>query len=70
MLGLTPEYLESDLKTFGFIFECLCIRDMKVYSQRLEGKLSYYHDRHDLEADAVLHLDDGVLIVPIGCLKD
>lgn len=58
-LGLTPEYLESDLKTFGFIFECLCIRDLKVYSQRLGGKLSYYHDRHDLEADAVLHLDDG-----------
>ena len=58
-MGLTPEYLQTDLKTFGFIFECLCIRDLKVYSQALGGKLSYYHDRYDLEADAALHLDDG-----------
>ena len=58
-MGLTPNYLQMDLKTFGFIFECLCIRDLKVYSQALGGKLSYYHDRYDLEADAVLHLDDG-----------
>ncbi len=58
-LGLKPEYLQTDLKTFGFIFECLCIRDLKIYSQALGGRLSYYHDRYDLEADAVLHLDDG-----------
>lgn len=58
-MGLTPQYLETDLKTFRFIFECLCIRDLKVYSQALGGKLSYYHDRYDLEADAVLHLNDG-----------
>ena len=58
-MGLTPDYLQTDLRTFGFIFECLCIRDLKVYSQSLGGKISYYHDRYDLEADAVLHLDDG-----------
>ncbi len=58
-MGLTPEYFETDLKTFGFIFECLCIRDLKVYSQALGGRISYYHDRYDLEADAVLHLDNG-----------
>lgn len=58
-LGLTPEYFQTDLKTFGFMFECLCIRDLKVYSQALGGRLSYYHDRYGLEADAVLHLDDG-----------
>lgn len=58
-LGLSPEGLEMDLKTFGFIFECMCIRDLKVYSQALGGKVSYYHDRYDLEADAVLHLSDG-----------
>ena len=58
-MGLTPEYLEQDLKTFGFIFECLCIRDLKVYSPALGGKVSYYHDRSDLEADCVLHLSDG-----------
>ena len=43
----------------GFIFENLCIRDLRVYSQALGGKLSYYHDRYGLEADAVLHLNDG-----------
>lgn len=58
-LGLSPDYLEKDLKTFGFIFECMCIRDLKVYSQSLNGKVSYYHDRYDLEADAVLHIGDG-----------
>ena len=58
-MGLTPDYLQMDLKTFGFIFECLCIRDLKVYSQALGGRISYYHDRYGLEADAVLHLDDG-----------
>lgn len=58
-LGLSPSYLETDLKTFGFIFECLCIRDLRVYSTALNGKISYYRDRYGLEADAVLHLDDG-----------
>jgi hypothetical protein len=58
-LGASPESLELDLNTFGFIFECLCFRDLRVYSQALGGHLSYYHDRLGLEADAVLHLDDG-----------
>ena len=58
-MGLSPEYLQTDLKTFSFIFENLCIRDLKVYSQASGGRLSYYHDRYGLEADAVLHLDDG-----------
>ncbi|NLG04600.1 MAG: ATP-binding protein [Clostridia bacterium] len=58
-MGMTPDTLQLDLKTFGFIFECLCIRDLKVYSQTLGGHLSYYHDRYGLEADAVLHLDNG-----------
>lgn len=58
-LGASPQMLELDLKTFGFIFECMCIRDLKVYSQSLGGKVSYYNDRYGLEADIVLHLDDG-----------
>lgn len=58
-LGASPQSLELDLKTFGFIYECMCIRDLKIYSQALGGMLSYYHDRYGLEADAVLHLDDG-----------
>jgi len=58
-LGLSPGQLELDLKTFGFIFECLCMRDLKVYSKAIGGRFSYYRDRYNLEADAVLHLDDG-----------
>lgn len=58
-LGLTPEALQIDLKTFGFIFESMCIRDLKAYSQALGSSISYYHDRYNLEADAVLHLADG-----------
>lgn len=58
-LGLGPDYLEKDLKTFGFIFECMCIRDLRVYSQAMGGNLSYYHDRYGLGADAVLHIADG-----------
>ena len=58
-LGVDPQYFETDLKTFGFLFENLCARDLKVYSQSQKGELSYYHDRYGLEADFVLHLNDG-----------
>lgn len=58
-LGLSPEYFNTDFKTLGFLFECLCIRDLKVYSAKMNGQMSYYHDRYDLEADGVLHLKDG-----------
>ena len=58
-LGVSPALLNVDLKTFGFIFECLCIRDLRVYSSAAGGRISYYHDRYGLEADAVLHLADG-----------
>lgn len=58
-LGLTPEALMVQLNTFGFIFEQMCIRDLKAYTIDIERHLSYYHDRYDLEADWVLHLSDG-----------
>ena len=58
-LGVSPDYFNLDLKTFGFIFETLCIRDLRIYSNALGGRISYYHDRYGLEADAVLHLRDG-----------
>ena len=58
-MGLTPEVLMVQLNTFGFIFEQLCIRDLKAYTLDIETHLSYYHDRYDLEADWVLHLGDG-----------
>ncbi len=58
-LDLTPEILINDLNTFGFIFENLCLRDLKIYADSLNGNVSYYHDRYDLEADCVIHLSDG-----------
>ncbi len=58
-LGASPESLKSDFNTLGFLFESMCIRDLKAYSAKVGGELSYYHDRYDLEADAVLHLQDG-----------
>lgn len=58
-LGLTPDALLMDMNTFGFIFETMCIRDLRAYSQAMGGRMAYYHDRYDLEADGVLTLDDG-----------
>lgn len=58
-LGITPEFFNNDFKTLGFLFESLCIRDLKIYSAKMGGNISYYHDRYGLEADAVLHLKDG-----------
>lgn len=59
VLNLSPSSLMNDLNTLGFLFESLAIRDLRVYSQKLGGRISYYHDRYGLECDAVLHLRDG-----------
>ncbi len=58
-LGLSPEYFNTYFKTLGFLFESLVIRDLKIYSSKMKGEISYYHDRYGLEADGVLHLNDG-----------
>ena len=58
-MGLSPEYFNTDFKTLGFLFESLCLRDLKIYSSCFDGYVSYYHDRYGLEADCVLHLNDG-----------
>lgn len=58
-LGITPDYFNSDFKTLGFLFESLVIRDLKIYTSKNGGKVSYYRDRYGLEADCVLHLEDG-----------
>ncbi len=58
-LGLTPDTLKVQLKTFGFIFEQMCIRDLKAYTIDMHSHVSYYRDRYGLEADVVLHLADG-----------
>lgn len=58
-LGVNPDALETQLKTFGFIFEQMCARDLRVYTSDFDSRLSYYRDRYGLEADLVLHLEDG-----------
>ncbi len=58
-MGLSPDYFRTDFKTLGFLFESLCIRDLKTYSSILDGDICYYRDRYGLEADGVLRLNDG-----------
>lgn len=58
-LGIVPNDLINDLKTFGLIFECLCIRDLRVYSESINGTVYHYKDASDLECDAVVHLRNG-----------
>ncbi|MDE6022070.1 MAG: DUF4143 domain-containing protein [Muribaculaceae bacterium] len=58
-LGIGPDDLINDLNTFGFIFECLCVRDLRVYAQPIDGKVYHFRDRTGLECDAVVHLRNG-----------
>lgn len=58
-LGMGPNDLINDLNTFGLIFETLCIRDLRVYAESINGIVYHYRDASDLECDAVIHLRDG-----------
>ncbi len=58
-LGLGPEDLINDMKTFGFVFETLCIRDLRVYAEAIKGTVYHYRDKNNLECDAVIHLRNG-----------
>lgn len=58
-LGIGPADLISDLNTFGLIFETLCMRDLRIYAEALNGNVYHYRDKDGLECDAVVHLRDG-----------
>ena len=58
-LGLGPRDLINDLETMGLFFETLCVRDLRVYADALDGKVYHYRDKSGLECDAVLHLRNG-----------
>lgn len=58
-LGMGPKDLINDMATFGFIFETLAIRDLRVYADALDGKIYHYRDKNNLECDAVIHLRNG-----------
>ncbi|HBT94600.1 MAG TPA: AAA family ATPase [Coriobacteriia bacterium] len=59
LLNVSPESLLLDLNTFGLLFESMCVRDLRIYTDALGGKVFHYRDKTDLEADAVISLDDG-----------
>lgn len=58
-MNINAEGFETQLKTFGFVFEQMCARDLRAYTTDFDSHLSYYRDRYGLEADLVLHLADG-----------
>lgn len=58
-LGIGPNDLLSDLNTFGLLFENLCVRDLRVFADYLNGKVYHYRDKNGLECDAVVHLRNG-----------
>lgn len=58
-LGLGPQDLLSDLRTFGLLFETMCIRDLRVFADVLNGNVYHFRDKTDLECDAVIHLRNG-----------
>lgn len=58
-LGMGPADLVNDLNTMGFFFETMCVRDLRVYAEALNGKVYHYRDKSGLECDAVVHLRNG-----------
>ncbi len=60
LLGITQEdKLIGDLQTFGFMFEALCVRDLRIYAQAFGGELYHYQDYENNEIDAVIEMPDG-----------
>ena len=58
-LGIGPKDLTQDLNTMGFLFENLAVRDLRIYSELLDGSVYHYRDKSGLECDAVIHLRNG-----------
>ncbi len=58
-LGIGPSDLINDLETFGLMFETLCVRDLRVFADALDGHVYHYRDKNGLECDAVVHLRNG-----------
>ncbi len=59
LMRISPLGLQKDFNTFGFLFEDLCARDLRVYAQANDGDVYHYHDKKDLECDLVVALRDG-----------
>jgi len=68
-LDADPEALLSDLETMGFLFENLCVRDLRVYMRSLNGGVFHYRDKTGLEADAIVRLNNsrwGAIEIKLG----
>lgn len=59
VLRTNPEGVLNDFKTFGFLFESLCTRDVRVYAQAIDGDVFHYRDKSELESDLIVRLRDG-----------
>ena len=58
-MGLTPRMLLEDLNTYGFMFESMCVRDLRVYAQASGGEVYHYRDDSGMEVDAIVEMPDG-----------
>lgn len=58
-LGIGPDDLINDLRTFGLFFETMCVRDLRVFAESLDGTVYHYRDNTNLECDTVIHLRNG-----------
>lgn len=58
-LGMGPEDLIKDLNTMGLFFETMCVRDLRVYAESIDGEVYHYRDKSGLECDTVVHLRNG-----------
>ena len=54
-----PDGILQDFEYFGFLFESLCTRDIRVYAQANDGDVFHYRDKSGLESDLIIHLRDG-----------
>jgi predicted AAA+ superfamily ATPase len=59
VMRINPEAVLQDFEYFGFLFEALCTRDVRVYTQRNDGDVFHYRDKSGLEADMIVQLRDG-----------
>jgi len=58
-LGLSPDKIKADLNYFGFLFESLVIRDLRIYAEVHDGKVYHYRDSRDMEVDAIIEYPDN-----------
>ena len=59
ILDIKPKDLINDLNMFGLMFESLCIRDLKIYTESFGGDITFYRDEKNFEVDAILRTSSG-----------